>query len=118
MSNGNSGSGAPVSAPTRSHVIPSHAVGWWAIGLALLGLAAWVVLPIITMTFRETYPITDTAVMPMIGVLLVDVAAVFNLLTVFRWKEGSVLNIVATVITVAAALFFTFVVVGELLSGV
>jgi hypothetical protein len=92
-------------------------IGWWALGFSIVGLAAWVILPIITTVFRETFPITDTALMPIIGVVLIDIAAVFNALNVFVWKERSVLGIVAAAITIPAALFFTLMVVGEGLGG-
>jgi hypothetical protein len=75
-------------------------------------------LPIITITFRDKYPVTDTWVMPAIGVVLIDLAAVFNILCVWPWRERSVLNIVAAVLTITSALFFTFMVVGESLTGV
>lgn len=108
---------SPVPAPARSHVAPDRPIGKWALWLTVAGLSAWVVLPVITTVFRETAPITDTWVMPVIGVVLIDVAAVFNLLCMFVWKERSLLNIIATVLTVPAAAFFTFMVVGEGLAG-
>lgn len=105
-------------AQTTRRLTPGSPLGWWAIGLAVLGLAAWVVLPMITMTFREAYPVTDTWVMPVIWLVLADVAAGFNVLCVWRWRERSVLNIVAVALTVPAALFVTIMVVGEGLAGV
>jgi hypothetical protein len=75
-------------------------------------------LPIITITFRDKYPVTDTWVMPAIGTVLIDLAAVFNVLCVWPWRERSVLNIIAAALTVPSALFFTFMVVGESLAGV
>ena len=118
MSTTDTTSHAPVPAPTGRGVVPRRSIGWWALAAAAVGLASWVVLPLITMNFRDTFPVTDTAVMPIIGVVLVDSAAVFNLLAVFRWKQRSVLNIVAVAVTAAAALFFTFIVVAEGLAGV
>jgi len=109
--------GARGTQPTGPRVVPSSATGWWATGLTVLGLAAWVILPIVTTLFRETYPLTDTVVMPVIGVVLIGAAAAFNLLSVLRWRQRSVLNIIAMAITVPAALFFTFMVVGEGLAG-
>jgi uncharacterized membrane protein len=55
--------------------------------------------------------------MPAIGTVLIDLAAVFNLLCVWRWRERSVLNIVAAVLVIPMALLFTFIVVGESLGG-
>lgn len=99
-------------------MVPKRAVGWWAFGLSVAGIAAWVILPVITTVFRESYPITDTAFMPIIGVALVDAAAIFNALDLFLWKERSVLNIVAAAITIPAALFLTLTFVGEGIGGV
>ena len=100
------------------HLTPGSPFGWWAIGLSVLGLTAWAYLPMISMAFRETYPVTDTWVMPVIWLVLADVAAAFNVLCVWRWQERSVLNIVAVVLTVPAALFVTIMVLGEFLAGV
>ncbi len=61
---------------------------------------------------------TNTVVMPAIGMVLLDAAAVFNVVSVFRWKERSVLNIVALVLTIPAALLISLIVIGEGLAGV
>jgi hypothetical protein len=103
---------------SRRAIVPRTAVGWWALALTGAGIASWIALPLLTITFRETYPITDTWVMPVIGVVLTDLAAVFGLLCVWPWRERSVLNIAAAVLMIPAGLFFTFMVVGEGLAGV
>jgi hypothetical protein len=82
---------------------PESAGGWWAIGLAAVGMGSWVVLPIITLTLRTRYPVTDTWVMPVIGAVMVGVAAVVNVLCLWQW-DRSPLNVVATAVTVLAAL--------------
>jgi len=56
--------------------------------------------------------------MPAIGAVLIMVAAIVNVLALWIWKQRSVLNIVATVVTVPLALLFTLIVVGEGLAGV
>lgn len=98
-------------------ILPGTKTGWWALGLAVIGIAAWVLLPIITITFRERYPVTDTWVMPAIGTVLIDIAAVFNLLCLWPWRDRSMLNIAATALVVPVAILFTLIVVGELVSG-
>lgn len=103
--------------PAKSRTLPSRAVGWWAIGLSILGLAAWMILPIITAVFGERYPITNTGLMPAIGTTLVVVAAVADVLCLWVWKERSTLNIAASVITIPAAVFFSFMVVGGAVGG-
>ena len=47
------------------HEKPGKVALWFAVG----AFALWVILPMITGAFRETVPITDTWVMPFIGVL-------------------------------------------------
>jgi hypothetical protein len=104
--------------PGKHGFMPRSAAGWWAIALSVIGLGSWVVLPLITINFRDTFPITDTALMPIIGLVLVDLAALVDGLCVTRWKERSTLNIIALVITLPAALFFSFIVIGGALGGV
>ena len=60
-------------------------------------------LPIITLTFRTRYPVTDTWVMPVIGAVMVGAAAAVNVLCLWQW-DRSPLNVVATTVTVLAAL--------------
>jgi hypothetical protein len=98
-------------------VLPRTKAGRWALILTAIVIAACAALPIITITLRDIYPVTDTWVMPAIGTVLIDFAAIFNVLCVWPWRERSVLNIVAAVLTVLSALFFTFMVVGEGLAG-
>ncbi len=118
MSNsGRDSANAGAAAGTRG-VMPATAGGWWALGASVVGLASWVVLPMITIAFRETYPITDTWVMPALGMALIDVAAVLDVLCIWPWRQRSVLNVIATVATIPAALFASFMVIGEALAGV
>jgi hypothetical protein len=102
----------------RIAILPKTRFGWWALILTVIVLAVCAALPIITINFRDKYPITDTWVMPVIGTVLIDIAAVFNILCIWRWRERSVLNIVTAVLTIPTALFFTFMVIGEGLAGV
>lgn len=95
-------------------MLPQSTLGWVAAVFALLGLASFFVLPLITTLFRETYPITDTFVIIM--VVLVDLAAALNAAAVIR-HERSVTNLVALVLTAASGAFVTFIVVGEGLGG-
>jgi hypothetical protein len=99
-------------------ILPKKKAGRWVLVLTAVVIAACVALPLITINFRDRYPVTDTWVMPAIGVALIDLAAAFNILCVWPWRERSVLNILAAVLTVPSALFFTFMVVGEGLAGV
>lgn len=92
---------------------PRSTLSWIAIALGLVALASWVIFPVLTMAYRERYPVVDTWVMPAIATILVDVAAILNLVTVWFRRERSLLSIVTLVVTILAGLFFTFMVVGE-----
>lgn len=103
--------------PPGKSFVPRTLAGRLALAAAGVALASWVVLPLITVTYRHTYPITDTWIMPVIGVVLLDVATVLNLLCVWRWGERSRLNVITTVLLVPTALLFTLIVIGEVLGG-
>jgi hypothetical protein len=93
------------------------ALGWLAIVLALVALTSWIVFPVLTMTYRETYPVADTWAIPAIATALVDMAAILSLVSVWLRHERSVLSIMMLVVTMLAGLFFTFLVVGEAIDG-
>lgn len=101
----------------QSYVWPNTRIGWFAIGFSVIAMASWFILPLITITFGKTYPITDSWVMPAIGTVLIDLAAIINVFVLWRLKERSAMNIVATVLVGPTALFFTFMVIGEALGG-
>ena len=96
---------------------PTSVSGWVALAVAGVGLGSWLVLPIVTSVFGERYPVTDTFVMPVIGLGLVAIAAVVNVLVVWRGGQRSGVSVVAAALTVAATLFFGFFVIGEGLGG-
>lgn len=96
---------------------PTTRSGWLALAAAAVGLGSWIVLPIVTSLFADTFPVTDTVVMPILGLVLVTLAAIVNVLTLWLGRQRSVMNIVATVLTVAATLFFGVFVIGEGLGG-
>ena len=98
-------------------VWPPAPRGWWALVMAAIGLGSWVVLPLVTTVFRESYPVTDTVLMPVIGLVLVAVAAVVDVLVVWRGGQRSAMNLVAAILTSGATLFLGFFVIGEGLGG-
>ena len=110
-----SGPGRPTVPQTR--LWPTARSGWLSLAATAVGLGSWIVLPIVTTVFRDTYPVTDTVVMPIMGLVLVLLAAIINVLTLWLGRQRSTLNIVATVLTVAATVFFGVFVIGEGLSG-
>lgn len=97
---------------------PQTTTGWWALILFVGALLSWIILPQITMTYREIYPVTDTWVMPTIAVLLTDAAAILGLFAIWRKHERSIANITALCLMITAALFVTWMLVGEGLAGV
>jgi hypothetical protein len=103
--------------PGSTKVLPTSTYGWVALVLAAIGLGSWVALPVITTVFADDYPVTDTFLMPVIGLLLTVIAAVVNVLAVWRGQQRSVLSLVAMFLTVIASLFFGLFVIGEGLSG-
>jgi hypothetical protein len=96
---------------------PRTALGWTATGLALVAFASWIVFPMLTVAYREIYPVVDTWVMPAIATTLVDAAAILSLVAVWLRRERAVLSLLTLVATMLAGLFFTFIVVGETISG-
>lgn len=106
------------STPHRGHFWPASGGGWAAVAASLVGLGSWVVLPVITVNLRETYPVTDTWVMPAIGLALVLIAAVVDLVCLFVWRQRSVALWLLAALTVPFAAFATLMVVGEGLAGI
>lgn len=102
---------------STSRTWPTAPSGWFALGVALVGMGSSIVLPIITTHFRDDYPVTDTVVMPIVGLVLVTLAAIINVLTLWLGKQRSLLNVIAATLTVAASLSFGLFVIGEGLSG-
>ena len=103
-------------APRRAW--PTRPIGWVAPALTVLALACWIILPVITIAFRDQYAWTDTWVMPTIGASVAAVAAVVNVLAVWLWRQRSTVTIVSAAVIVAVAIFVGLMVVGEALAGV
>lgn len=96
---------------------PRAPLGWTGLALGIAALSSWVLFPLISIAYRERYPVVDTWVMPAIATTLVDGAAIVNGLALWFRRERSVLNWVMMVVTTLAGLFFTFLVVGEALGS-
>ena len=96
------------------HEKPGKVALWFAVAALLL----WLVLPMITGAFRETVPVTDTWVMPFIGVVGVGIAAAVNLFTYVFNRQRSVMNLIAMSLTVAFTVFTATFLIGEGLAGV
>lgn len=109
-------SGSVPGGPTVTPTWPTARSGRLALVAAAVGLGSWIVLPMLT-ALRDTFPVTDTVVMPIIGLVLVTLAAIVNVIAYWLGRQRSVMNLVATVLTVAATVFFGFFVIGEGLGG-
>jgi hypothetical protein len=96
------------SASTSRPFFPNIGISWWTLVASAVGIASWLILPVITMKFRDIYPITDTWVMPAIGTFLIDVAAILNVIVIWWCKERSILNIIAAILVIPMALFSPF----------
>lgn len=110
------GEGRPRAASRRS-LMPRTRVGWWAVAASVVGMGSWIVLPMITGRYHDIYPITNSWVMPLIGLVLIDLAAILDGLVIWRWKDRSILGVALALLVFLAALLITLIVVGEALSG-
>jgi hypothetical protein len=85
--------------PSRP-ALPTSRIGWSALWLALAAGTLWLLLPVFgVLVFGEQKSGGFMAASMLLAVL----AAIFNLLAVSVWKQRSVLNIVAVVLTVPNA---------------
>ncbi|MDO8308346.1 MAG: hypothetical protein Q7V58_08320 [Actinomycetota bacterium] len=97
-------------------VWPTAPRGWLALAAAAFCVGTWLVLPLLT-TLRDRYPVTDTVVMPIIGLAVTAVAATVNVLIVWPGSQRSAVNIVVMGHMVAALAFLGFFVIGEGIGG-
>lgn len=94
--------------------LPRTKSGFVAIGLSIMALSLWVLLPMVTVRYRDIYPITDSWVMPTVGGVVSIAVAVFNLYEVWWHKQRAWLNIIVTVILGCVAIIALMVLVGGL----
>lgn len=98
-------------------LLPQSSGGWCAVASSVVGLGSFLVLPVMTVTLRDTYPVTDTWVMPAILAILVGIAAVVNGLCVWRRWDQSIVTLAAASVTIPVGLFAVLMVIGEGLAG-
>ena len=96
---------------------PQTALGWASLLLAVIAFACLAIFPVITVHYRKAYPVVDTWVMPAVATVLLDVAAVLNVVSFWHWHDRSLLVIGAMTATLAVGVFTTIFVVGEGLAG-
>jgi hypothetical protein len=52
--------------------------------------------------------------MPLIGVVIIDVAAIINILSIWRWHERSILNIISAILVIPAAALLSVITIGQI----
>lgn len=97
---------------------PKERSGKFSLLIGVLAFGIGFLLPVITGIFGETYPITDSWVMPTIGVAAMIIAAVSNIFTYTFMRQRSVANLIMLSITVFWACFTATFLIGEGLAGI
>jgi hypothetical protein len=92
--------------------LPQTRVGVAALLASALALSLWIILPMVTMAYRETYPITDSWVMPTVGGVISIMVALFNVYVVWWRGQRAWLNLIAMAVLVVVALLAVMVLVG------
>jgi UDP-N-acetylmuramyl pentapeptide phosphotransferase/UDP-N-acetylglucosamine-1-phosphate transferase len=92
--------------------LPQTRAGVWAVLAGLMALSLWVILPMVTIAYREIYPITDSWVMPTIGGVVSIIVAALNVYVVWWRGQRAWLNLIAMVVLVVIALMSLLVLVG------
>lgn len=97
---------------------PQERSGKFSLLIGVIAFGIGFLLPVITGIFGETYPVTDSWVMPTIGVAVMLVAAATNIITYTFMRQRSVANLVMLSITVFWACFTATFLIGEGPAGV
>lgn len=92
--------------------VPQTRIGVVAVVVGLLALSLWIVFPIVTMNYREQYPITDSWVMPATSSAVTMLAALVNGYAVLVHKERAWLNMVMTLLVGLISLVALIVMIG------
>lgn len=95
--------------------IPQTRIGGVAVLAGVLALSLWVILPSVTISYREIYPITDSWVMPTIGGVVSIIVAVFNVYVVWWRGQRAWLNLFSMGVLVIVALLALLVLLGGLI---
>ena len=107
---------SPASSGTR-RFWPQTALGWASLFLTVIAFACLAIFPVITVHYRKTYPVVDTWVMPAAAAVLLDLAAVLNVVSFWRCHDRTLLVIAAMTATLVFGAFITIFLVGEGLAG-
>lgn len=97
---------------------PQTRIGIGAVVAGVLALSLWIILPMVTMAYRETYPITNSWVMPTIGGVTSIIVALLNVYVVWWRAQRAWLNLFSMVVLVLVALMSLLILVGGLVEQV
>jgi UDP-N-acetylmuramyl pentapeptide phosphotransferase/UDP-N-acetylglucosamine-1-phosphate transferase len=102
----------------RRQWLPRTSSGVVVIGLSLAALSLWVILPMVTVRYRDIYPITNSWVMPTTGGIINIIVAVLNVYMVWWRGQRAWLNIFSMVVLVIVAVIALMVLVGGFIDQV
>jgi hypothetical protein len=93
-------------------LFPQTRFGKIATVLGAVAASLWFVLPMVTMSYREIYPITDSWVMPVASSVVTLIAAVVNGYVIVVHKERAWVNLGMTLVLSLIALVAVTVMIG------
>lgn len=106
------------SVPNRSVAFwPQTSAGWVALALSVIAIASLFLAPLVTITFRHTFPVVDTWLMPTIMGALLAIAALGGLIAVWRRRERSILSLIVLALMTLGTVGAAFVLVGGVITG-
>jgi hypothetical protein len=97
---------------------PTTGVGRAGVVAAIIALVCSAAIVLVTIVFRGTSPIIDSWIWPVVALVLIDAAALLNVLAVWLRRERSAVSLLALVVTVAIGGLLTLIVVGDALAAV
>jgi hypothetical protein len=103
-----------MSMPNSRPWFPQTRLGTIATVLGAVAVSLWFVLPMVTMSYREIYPITDSWVMPATSSVVTLIAAVVSGYVVVVHKERAWVNLGMTLVLSLIALVAVTVMLGGL----
>ncbi len=101
--------------PNRRPWLPRTRFGVVAVLVGVMALSLWIVFPMVTMNYREQYPITDSWLMPAMSSVVTMMAAVVNGYAVLVRKERAWLNLALTLFVGFISLVALMVVIGGMI---
>jgi len=91
---------------------PHTRIGLVELLVGVMALSLWIVFPMVTMQYREIYPVTDSWVMPAIGSVITIGAALVNGYAMSVHKERAWLNLAIMIVVGFISLMALMVMIG------